>query len=281
MTKTAVITGGAGAIAVELAGHLLREGYRLVLVGRDRAKLEAAAALLRGEVELLLADLTVMADLQRVGAEIEALADLELLVNNAGVIQPGNVVETSVQNLQLHIGTNLLAPMLLSQAAARNLVKRRTGCILSIASAASLVALPGSAAYSASKFGLRGFLIALSQELAPHGVQVRGVFPGAVDTPMLRYEATHGGSVLNFLNKDVLSVGQVAQACLAAMRGSSLETYLPFWDGVTSRLVCVMPGLMPSLLPHFERSGRRGLERFLLSRGLAPGASPGSRSADK
>ena len=87
--------------------------------------------------------------------------------------------------MECHIVINLIAPMRLTQAAARAMAARRTGCILSIVSAAGLLALPGSAAYSASKFGLRGFLIAVAQELTGTGVKVRGVFPGAVDTPML------------------------------------------------------------------------------------------------
>jgi short-subunit dehydrogenase len=163
--------------------------------------------------------------------------------------------------------------MRLTQAAAQRMKAQGRGCILSIVSAAGLVALPGSAAYSASKFGLRGFLIALSQELSAHGVKVRGVFPGAVDTPMLRYEATHGGSPLNFLNKDVLTTDQVAEACLKAIDGGALETLLPASDGLLSRLLAAAPGLMPRLLPAFVRQGEQGMARFLSSRGLTAQAN--------
>ena len=128
--------------------------------------------------------------------------------------------------------------------------------------------MPGSAAYSASKFGLRGFLTALSEEVAHRGVAVRCVFPGAVDTPMLRYEATHGGSPLNFLNHDVLTPAAVATACMKAMDGKRLETHLPFSDGVTSRLVGALPGLIPLLLPHLQKKGEAGMQRYLRSRGL-------------
>jgi short-subunit dehydrogenase len=268
-----LITGGAGGIARALAVRLIRRNYRLVLVDVDEGGLAASAAGLDGEVATVKADLTSAEDLQRVADLIETEPDLELLVNNAGIMRPGDIVDLPSDLLERHIAVNLTAPMRLTQAAARAMAARRSGCILCIVSAAGLVALPGGAAYSASKFGLRGFLIAAAQELASQGVRVRGVFPGAVDTPMLRYEATHGGSVLNFLNKDVLSAEDVARACLKAMDGRSLETRLPFWDGVTARILCMAPGLMDQVLPSLQKQGEAGLRRFLASRGLTPIAS--------
>lgn len=267
---TAIITGGAGGIALTLTKLLQARSYGLVLVDFDPARLETAAASLAGAVQTLRADLTDRADLERVAELVRTTPDLELLVNAAGVIRPGTVAALPCGDLERHVAVNLLAPMRLAQAAAQAMVPRRRGCILSIVSAAALVALPGSAAYSASKFGLRGFQIALAQELAGSGVKVRGVFPGAVDTPMLRYEATHGGSPLNFLNKDVLTAEQVAQACLRAIDGKRLETFLPWSDGASGRLLSAFPGLMPRLLPYFQKQGEKGLQRFLASRGLTP-----------
>jgi short-subunit dehydrogenase len=271
MKKIAVITGGAGGIAGELAPRLLARGYDLLLLDINEQRLRERAGQLGGAVSCLQADLTQAADLERAAEVIAATDGLELLVNNAGIIEPGNVVDIPYEVMARHVSINLLAPMRLTQTAAANMIKRRRGCILSIVSAAGVVSLPGSAAYSASKFGLRGFLTGLSQELVPYGVKVRSVFPGAVDTPMLRYEATHGGSPLNFLNKDVLSPAQVAEACMRAMEGRSLETYLPFSDGITARIVGMAPGLIPLVLPHLQKKGEAGMRRYLESRGLKSG----------
>ncbi|MDR3508447.1 MAG: SDR family NAD(P)-dependent oxidoreductase [Caulobacteraceae bacterium] len=270
MSGAAIVTGGGGAIALVLAQSLAQRGYRLVLVDIDEARLAQSASQIKGAVSTLRADLTQPADLERVADLIAQTPDLTLLVNNAGIIRPGPVVDLPYAALELHIAINLLAPMRLTQAAAQAMSARGAGCILSIVSAAGLAALPGSAAYSASKFGLRGFLTAVSQEVSGHGVKIRSVFPGAVDTPMLRYEATHGGSALNFLNKDVLTPRDVARACLKAMDGRSLEVHLPFWDGVLARILCIAPDLMATALPHFQKSGEAGLQRFLKSRGLVP-----------
>lgn len=271
MTRTAIITGGAGGIASQLAPKLLARGYRLVLIDLEESRLQERARAWGAAVDCVTVDLTQEADLRRVSAFIAQLPELELLVNNAGIIEPGDVADLSYELLERHVSINLLAPMRLTQAALMPMIAQRGGCILSIISAAGVVSLPGSAAYSASKFGLRGFLTSLSQEVIRHGIRVRNVFPGAVDTPMLRYEATHGGSPLNFLNKDVLSPLQVADACIKAMDGRSLETYLPFSDGITARIVGMAPWLIPFVLPRLQKRGENGMRRYLDSRGLKAG----------
>lgn len=274
MTRTALITGGAGAIATALSRKLLARGFNLVLVDVDGARLDEAARHAPDRIQTHRADLTKAEDLEGVAALVRTTPDLSVLVNNAGVIRPGNYADLAYGDVALHMAVNLLAPMRLTHAAAARFVAERQGCILSIVSAAGLVALPGSAAYSASKFGLRGLLIALAQELEPQGVKVRSLFPGAVDTPMLRYEATHGGSVLNFLNKDVLTADQVAAAAMTAMDGKRIEVSLPAGEALLGRLICAFPALMPKVLPHFVKEGERGLRRFIESRGLVAAPRP-------
>ena len=268
MAQTALITGGAGAIAAALSRRLLERGFDLLLVDIDEDRMAAAMAHAPGRIRTHRADLTRPDELEEVAALIAATPDLTLFVNNAGVVRPGNYAELPYADVALQMDVNLIAPMRLTHAAAARFKTAHQGCILSIVSAAGHVALPGSAAYSASKFGLRGLLIALAQELEPHGVKVRSLFPGAVDTPMLRYEATHGGSVLNFLNNDVLSADDVAIAAIKAMDGARIEVSLPDSDALLARVLCAFPALMPKLLPGLVKQGEKGLSRFLKSRGL-------------
>ncbi len=268
MARTALITGGAGAIATALSARFLERGFDLLLVDVDADRLKAAARAAPDRIRAHRADLTKPEDLEAVAELIGVTPDLSVLVNNAGVIRPGDYADLAYDDVALHMAVNLLAPLRLTHAAAQRFRAERQGCILSIVSAAGMVALPGSAAYSASKFGLRGLLIALAQELEPAGVKVRSLFPGAVDTPMLRYESTHGGSVLNFLNPDVLTADQVAAAAMKAMDGSRIEVSLPAGDALLARLICAFPAVMPKVLPHFVKQGEQGLKRFLKSRGL-------------
>jgi short-subunit dehydrogenase len=125
-----------------------------------------------------------------------------------------------------------------------------------------IISLPGSATYSAAKAGLRAFLTALSAELTGTGVRVAGVYPSGVDTPMLRLEARHGGSMLNFVGK-VFTVPEVVGAYEKALTGRRLEVYLPYADSITTRLANLVPGASNRIIPLFERYGRRGPARYL------------------
>jgi short-subunit dehydrogenase len=268
--RTALITGGGGAIAFALAEKLEARGFDLILADRDAPRMTAAAARLNRVVGQFEADLAEPAGVAALCQAIEARQPpIDLLVNNAGLILPGDVTEIDEADMVRHIQVNLVAPMCLTRAAARVMAPRGSGQIVSIVSVAALIALPGSAAYSASKFGLRGFLASVRQELAPLGIRVNAVLPGAVDTPMLRYEATHGGSPLNFLNKSVLSVDQVAAAALRALDGDKAEVYVPYSEGILGRVGGSLPWLLPRVLALLEAEGRKGHARFLAERGLS------------
>lgn len=104
-----------------------------------------------------------------------------------------------------------------------------------------IISLKDSAIYSASKFGLRGFLAGFHQEMAAHGVKVSGVYPAAVDTPMLHHEALNGGSVLNFIDK-VMTPEAVAAATLRAIDTGRLEAYVPWSASLLARFFGTFPG---------------------------------------
>ena len=266
--RTAVITGGGGSMARAIARRLHDRGYHLVLVDVDESALEHAARDLGSDCQTRRADLADPAQIREVAAWLEAdHADLDLLISTAGVIEPGNLDTLAADELDRHVNVNLLAPMHLARAAARLMKVRGSGDILAIVSMGGILALPGSAPYSASKFGLRGFLASIRTELAPHGVRVLGVYPSGVDTPMLRHEATHGGSPLNFVGK-VHSVHDVADAVDRALRTGHLETYVPYTDGLSTRAVAAIPWVIERIVPFFNRIGERGRSRFLAEHGL-------------
>lgn len=268
-TKTALVTGGGGGIAEELAVRLDARGYDLVLADIDHDRMAAVAARLSRPATLLDADLSTLAGIAELADRIiSEYRDLDLLVNNAGYMSPGDVADLDAAELERHVLVMLLAPMQLARAAAIVMRQRGRGDILGIVSMGGILALRGSAAYSASKFGLRGFHTALQQELAPFGVRVMGVFPSGVDTPMLRKEAQHAsGSPLNFVGT-VLTAGQIGDACMDALDSGQLETYVPYSDSVTTRLLGAFPWLIRRVEPPFAALGERGRERFLRERGL-------------
>lgn len=269
--RTALVTGGGGAIAEELAIRLDARGYALVLADINRTRIEEVSARLTRPAALIEADLSTTSGIAELSDHITAeLPELDLLVNNAGYIAPGDIAELDPRDIDRHVLINLLAPMQLTRAAAVGMKARRRGDILGIVSMGGIIALRGSASYSATKFGLRGFHTSASQELAPYGVRVMGVFPSGVDTPMLRKEAVHAsGSPLNFIGT-VLTAAQIGDACLRALDTGRLETYVPYTDSITSRLLGAFPWLIGRLEPAAAKIGERGRERYLRAHGLVP-----------
>ena len=122
----------------------------------------------------------------------------------------------------------------------------------------------GSSVYCATKFALRGFLAGLQQELSADGIKVSGLYPGAIDTPMLRYEAKNGGSPLNFLHTPA-STADVAEAFMRALETGRLETYIPYSDSISARILNLFPWAVPKLLPRLEKAGEAGRLRYIHS----------------
>ncbi|MCE9650177.1 MAG: SDR family oxidoreductase [Parvibaculum sp.] len=267
--KKALITGGGGAIASEIATRLDKRGYSLILADIDEARMATVAQSLSRSAVAIRADLSTAAGVAALATFIETEhSDLALLVNNAGYVEPGDAADLAPEVLERHIAINLVAPMQLASVAARLMRARKSGDILSIVSMGGIIALKGSAAYAASKFGLRGFQTSIRSELAPHGVRVMGIFPSGVDTPMLRYEAQHSsGSALNFVGK-VFTAAEVADACMSALDSGKLETYVPYGDSVTSRLAGAFPWMIEKILPMFEKAGEKGRAKFRAERGI-------------
>lgn len=262
MAKTAIVFGSTGGIGAEIVDRLDRLGHRLVLVDIDGEGLEAQAGHCRRATTHVL-DQNDMAAVERFCDEIvlpESAPDVAVV--NAGVITVGELTSIGRRDVCRQIRINLLSAAILIQALAQVMRGAGRGHILVTVSVGGVVALKGSATYSASKFGLRGLLWALRDELAPHGVHVTGIYPAGVDTAMLRHEARNGGSALNFVS-DPVSAGEVADAFMRAIERPRLEIYVPASEGITGRLAGAFPGLLRRLYPLLERLGERGRVAFL------------------
>ncbi len=263
MTQTVMITGAAGGLGQALTNQFVARGDHLVLT--DRAG-EMDGIAHPKEAQLIDADLCNTRDLLRLCERLEkGEPGIDLLINNAGIGVPGSVTEVDAALLTKHIDINLTAPMRLAQAAARGMKKRGSGQIFNIVSLAGLFPMKDSAAYTASKFGLRGFSAALALELAPHGVEVGGLYPSAIDTPMLRQEMSHpDGSPLNFAgNAEPLSAATTAKLVMQALSSGDLETWVPRGEGRMAGLVMTFPRFLKPVFAHFERQGNKKKQAYL------------------
>jgi short-subunit dehydrogenase len=265
----ALVTGATGGIGAAITRALDRRGYSLVLVDRDMAALETIAATLSRPPEKVACDLASRVDVEELCETIARdHGDLDILVNNAGIGIPGAAADLSQEILDRHLEINLRAPVRLMRAVAPQMIARRRGVMVATVSLGGIISLKDSAIYSASKFGLRGFLGGFHQEMAPCGVKVSGIYPAAVDTPMLHNEALNGGSVLNFIDK-VMTPEDVAEATLRAIDTGKLETYVPYSASLMSRFFGAFPWMIRPILPYMEKIGEKGRLKFIAKKGFS------------
>lgn len=265
MTRnSALVTGAASGIGAAVARRFAQRGYHVFAVDRTDELAQQAAAGIGSGATAVGCDLSDGQSLAELCARIvgEWRQDLDVLVANAGVIIPGAVAELGPDDLDLQIDVMLRSPIQLIRAALPEFVDRNRGHLMATVSLGGICPLPASAAYSAAKAGLRAFLAALNTELFGTDVHVCGIYPTAVDTPMLRHEARAGGSTLNFLSA-VKTVDDVADAYERALDKPKLETYVPYHESLSSRAAQWTPALIPRIYPAFHRLGERGRQKYL------------------
>lgn len=266
--RTALITGAASGIGAEVAKRLDEQGFHLILSGSNQEKLKQFSHTLRAQPDLIVADLCQAESVARVCQQIRDLDDgLDVAFFNAGMIEIGEFSDREASAIDRELDLNLRSVLHLVNACLPNMKQNKSGHIIVTSSLGGIMAMKGNSVYSATKFALRGFLSALQQELIKDNIKVSGIYPGGIDTDMLRYEAINNGSALNFLNEPK-SVDDVADVFMKALKTGRLENYVPYSDGVLSRLVSLVPGLIPRIMPFFERKGEQGRQKFIRSRKL-------------
>ena len=174
----ALVTGGSRGIGAAIALELARAGASVTLSYRS-AKDEAEEVAREVGARAVQADVADAEEAKRLVAEA---GDLDILVNNAGITRDGVIARMSDEDWNDVIGTNLGGVFYTCRAAARGMMKRRSGSIVNISSIVGVHGNPGQTNYSASKAGIIGFTKALARELGVRGVRANVVAPGYVDT---------------------------------------------------------------------------------------------------
>lgn len=216
--KTAVITGAAGAIGQAISRQFVTNGYRVIAGDADQAgldKLEAELNRTGKNVWSKAGDLRGKAYCEDlIDYSIHATGRLDVLVNNAGIITRGNILETTDEDWERTFDVNLKSIFYTCRKAIGHMKGQGSGAIVNISSCWGLYPGPGHAAYCTSKAAVASFSKCLGRDHAPDGIRVNAVCPNEVNTPMIRTGFVRRGfdpeKAIAELNKSV-PLGRIAE----------------------------------------------------------------------
>ncbi len=225
--KVAVVTGGSRGIGLAIAQALAGAGAKVAVLARDGARAQEAAKGLGGGAQGFACDVSDAAQAEAtLGAVDKALGPVDILVNNAGITRDNLLFRIAEDDWDQVLDTNLKGAFLMTKLAARGMIKRRWGRVVSITSVVGLTGNKGQSNYAASKAGLIGFTKAVAKELASRNVLVNAVAPGYIDTEMTRGNAEEAKQAL----QAAIPLGRLGQgadvAAAVLFLASDLASYI-------------------------------------------------------
>jgi NAD(P)-dependent dehydrogenase (short-subunit alcohol dehydrogenase family) len=184
--KVAIVTGATQGIGLACAKRLIAEGANVMLVDVKPEGQQAAEAL-GDQARFFTADVSHKADVDAmVAATVLEFGRVDILVNNAGVTHKASFLDLTEEDFDRVLAINLKSMFLCSQAAAREMVKQNSGCIINMSSVNSELAIPDQVPYVVSKGGINQLTKVMALNLAPHGIRVNGIGPGTILTELAR-----------------------------------------------------------------------------------------------
>lgn len=257
-SKIVVITGAGGGFGREMIRQFLQAGSYLVLADRDPASLQQAVTQMTATLGpvpgkilgFVVADLATEAGCDDLHRQVQAITPLvDILVNNAGIAYNGPFTAIPQDKWERLVQLNLLAPMRLTARFLPEMIRRRSGHLVNVSSSAGLVGTPGLAAYSASKWGLRGFGEAIANEVEELGVAVTTIYPFFARTPILQSEQFGLAEPQTLPDWMLYEPSFVVAALLDGIRKRKRHVY----PGSLPKLIDAIQRFTPALTPRLSR----------------------------
>jgi NADP-dependent 3-hydroxy acid dehydrogenase YdfG len=239
--KRVLVTGANGGIGQAIARALHSAGAQVVISGRRADALEALASEI--DAQVVIADLSRRDDVTRC---MQEAGMLDILVANAALPATGSMLAYDSDQIDRALDVNLRAPIMMARHCLPGMVERRRGQIVFISSISAKVAAPGAAMYCASKFGLRGFSLALREDLHGTGVGVTSVLPGFIRDAGMFADT----KVRLPTGTGTRSPEQVAKAVLTAVRSNPAEITVA---ALEQRFGALLGGIYHPFVAWFQR----------------------------
>jgi short-subunit dehydrogenase len=259
----ALVTGGSSGIGAATAHALARAGARLLITGRDPARLQAVARQTGGialAYDLAAPDgpANLAAAAERAARALPAAADtgdatagIDILVNNAGLGWAGPIGEITAEKVAELVAVNLTAPMQLTRLLTPGMIARGRGRVVFVSSIAAVTGVRGEAVYSATKAGLGSFAESLAYELDGHDVRVSVIVPAVIDTPFF----DRRGRPYGRKRPGPQPPERVARAIVSCLERDREVSYVPRWMRLPAWLHGAAPGTFRALATRFGDPG--------------------------
>src|SRR6056297_1430215 len=265
---TVVITGASQGVGAATARAFAARGANLVLIARGQEKLQALADELDLGDRAMVAplDVTDIAGFGKLLARAdEVFGSVDVLVNNAGFHARGAVDWISAEDIGRMVDVNLKAPLMATRLVLPYLRQSKHPAVINVASLAGRTPVPGSATYSATKFGLRAFGLALAEELRSAGIKIASVSPGPIDTGFIM-EDIETVTDLTF-SQPISTAEQVAEAIVDLVDNAVLDKPMPRISVYRTTISYLFPRVGRALRPMLEKKGRRTKDKLKKERG--------------
>ncbi|MES2257359.1 MAG: 3-oxoacyl-ACP reductase family protein [Pseudomonadota bacterium] len=246
--KVAIVTGATQGIGLACAQRLIAEGAQVMLVD-IKPEGEQAAAALGAQARFFTADVSQKADVDALMKETLAIfGRIDILINNAGITHAADFLDLEEDDFDRVLRINLKSMFLCGQAAARQMVKQQSGCIINMSSVNAELAIPNQVPYVVSKGGINQLTKVMALNLAPHGVRVNGIGPGTILTELAK-KAVLGSPEARHTILSRTPLGRCGEpeevASIAAFLASDDATYMTgqtlYVDGGRMALNYTMP----------------------------------------
>lgn len=239
-----VLTGATGGIGQAIARLLAKQGWRLLLVGRDHAQLSKLQGQCENDAEIFVGDLNLLETRTQLADFAKQLGGAALLVNNAGVNVMQGFNEISEHQIDQLLAINLIVPIKLCQLFLPQ-ITAHSGTIVNVGSSFGSIGYPYQTLYCASKFGLRGMTEALARELSHSKVRVLYLAPRATDTainsPQVRAMNKALGNTMDPPEK-------VAQALSDLINSTNRRRFIGFEETLFARINGMFPSLVDNAI---------------------------------
>lgn len=264
---TVIVTGASLGVGAATARAFASRGANLVLIARGKEALSTLAEDLTnayGMAERVLVapmDVTDTEGFASLLPRVEELfGSIDILVNNAGYHQRGPAESVDVDDLGRMVDVNLKAPIMMTRMMLPYLRKSARPAVINVASLAGRTPVPGSATYSATKFGLRAFGLALAEELRGTSIKIASVSPGPIDTGFIMSDIDHVTDLT--FSQPISTAEEVAEVIVELVTNSTLDQPMPRLSGYLTTISYLFPGIGRALRPMLEKKGRRTKERL-------------------